>query len=132
LGINPISEQVLSSAASFSRTYVGTPYYMSPELVNKRGYNEKSDIWALGCILHEMAALVPPFQAEDEAELAVKINRGRVRRLPCVTSHHLGAFVGGWAAFCCVLLLLFRAGLAAVALLAAFLFDCQAQLNKSR
>ena len=29
----------------------GTPYYMSPELCEGRPYNEKSDVWALGCIL---------------------------------------------------------------------------------
>lgn len=33
---------------------VGSPSYMSPEAYGKSRYSEKSDIWALGVIFHEM------------------------------------------------------------------------------
>lgn len=62
-------------AASFANTYVGvrllgsgqlfwgsiphpqTPYYMSPELMQEKSYDTKSDIWSLGCLIYELCAL---------------------------------------------------------------------------
>lgn len=43
----------MQSESKFAYTNVGTPFYMSPEMVNECKYNEKSDIWALGCLLCE-------------------------------------------------------------------------------
>lgn len=55
--------KVLSDQNNFARTMVGTPYYLSPEMCEEKPYNEKSDIWALGCVLYEMCALKHPFEA---------------------------------------------------------------------
>ena len=57
----------------FAQTYVGTPYYMSPELISSEPYTAKSDIWALGCVLHELCSLAPPFQAKTQMALFQKI-----------------------------------------------------------
>ena len=67
---------------SCATSNVGTPYYMSPEQINESKYNEKSDIWSAGCILYEMAALHPPFQAKNPLSLAIKIKEGNISRLP--------------------------------------------------
>jgi NIMA (never in mitosis gene a)-related kinase len=50
-----------------SQTQVGTPYYMSPEIWKRKPYDEKSDIWAMGCILFELelVSLGPPFLADN-------------------------------------------------------------------
>ncbi|NWW73057.1 NEK2 kinase, partial [Climacteris rufus] len=74
--------RILHHDTSFAKTFVGTPYYMSPEQMNYMSYNEKSDIWSLGCLLYELCALSPPFTAYNQKELAEKIREGKFRRIP--------------------------------------------------
>ena len=38
------------------KTQTGTPYYASPEVWSDKPYNNKSDIWSVGCVLFEMCA----------------------------------------------------------------------------
>ena len=45
----------------------------SPEMCEGKPYDTKSDVWALGCLMFELAALKPPFQAPNQAVLARKI-----------------------------------------------------------
>jgi len=78
---------------SFAKTFVGTPYYMSPELVNRKNYNQKSDIWALGCLIYELASLMPPFLAANQKVLAMKIKEGHFRPLPSKYSSGLNSIV---------------------------------------
>jgi NIMA (never in mitosis gene a)-related kinase len=52
-----LSEQTMEA---FSK--VGTPYYVSPEVVRGAGYDWKSDVWSLGCLLYELATLRSPFE----------------------------------------------------------------------
>ncbi len=47
-----------------SSLQVGTPYYVSPEVVRGAGYDWKSDVWSLGCLLYELACLRSPFEME--------------------------------------------------------------------
>ncbi|KAJ7799278.1 kinase-like domain-containing protein [Mycena olivaceomarginata] len=60
----------------FANTYVGTPHYMSPELMQGKAYNSKSDIWSLGCLIYELCSLKPPFnEAKTQGELEALIRR---------------------------------------------------------
>ncbi|TKC51954.1 hypothetical protein EI555_015169 [Monodon monoceros] len=58
------SARLLSSPMAFACTYVGTPYYVPPEIWENRPYNNKSDIWSLGCILYELCTLKHPIITE--------------------------------------------------------------------
>lgn len=49
--------RILSNTKSKAKTVVGTPFYLSPEIIRSESYNFKSDIWSLGVLLYEMAAL---------------------------------------------------------------------------
>ncbi|KRX08239.1 Protein kinase-like domain [Pseudocohnilembus persalinus] len=81
--------KLMSDQSVFAYTHVGTPYYMSPEQINEAKYNEKSDIWSAGCLLYEMAALRPPFEATNHLSLAIKIKAGKFERLPMRYSEEL-------------------------------------------
>ncbi|KAL4630566.1 serine/threonine-protein kinase Nek2 isoform X1 [Arapaima gigas] len=85
--------RILNHDTSFAQTFVGTPYYMSPEQINRLSYNEKSDIWSLGCLVYELCALSPPFTAYNQKELAVKICEGKFRRIPYMYSSELNTLL---------------------------------------
>ena len=59
-----------------AKTMIGTPYYLSPEIVNNKPYSFKSDIWSLGVLLYEMMALKMPFDANSLPMLTLKIIKG--------------------------------------------------------
>ena len=59
--------------SGFAKTIIGTPYYLSPELCDEKPYNDKSDVWALGCILYELSTYRHPFNAKCQASLVLKI-----------------------------------------------------------
>eukprot|EP00826_Nyctotherus_ovalis_P062572 TRINITY_DN9079_c0_g2_i1.p1 TRINITY_DN9079_c0_g2~~TRINITY_DN9079_c0_g2_i1.p1 ORF type:complete len:746 (-),score=181.84 TRINITY_DN9079_c0_g2_i1:8-2245(-) len=85
--------KVLSQNTNFARTIVGTPYYLSPELCQEKPYNEKSDVWSLGCVLYEMCALKHPFESRNQAGLMMKIIQGRYEPLSNVYSKELTEIV---------------------------------------
>jgi serine/threonine protein kinase len=90
--------KILTADTDFARTVIGTPYCMlmfyrvssvfhvieffvcfsdlSPELCEDKKYNHKSDIWALGCILYELATLRHAFDGNNLPALILKIIRG--------------------------------------------------------
>lgn len=79
----------LQSSIEFATTYVGTPYYMSPEVLMDQPYSPLSDIWSLGCVVYEMCSLKVPFQAKTYRDLQAKIKQGSFERIPDYYSNEL-------------------------------------------
>lgn len=65
--------RVLDATKDYARTMVGTPYYLSPEIIEDSPYNSKSDVWSIGVVLYEMTTLRHPFDADSLVILASKI-----------------------------------------------------------
>ena len=57
--------KIIKQKDQLTHTQTGTPYYASPEVWKDKPYDNKSDIWSLGCVLYEMITLLPPFRANS-------------------------------------------------------------------
>lgn len=91
LGDFGLSKMIKSQ--DFASTYVGTPFYMSPEICAAEKYTLKSDIWSLGCIIYELCAREPPFNAKTHYQLVQKIKEGKVATLPEMYSPELNQVI---------------------------------------
>eukprot|EP01012_Entosiphon_sulcatum_P059232 TRINITY_DN8358_c0_g1_i3.p1 TRINITY_DN8358_c0_g1~~TRINITY_DN8358_c0_g1_i3.p1 ORF type:complete len:1148 (+),score=328.99 TRINITY_DN8358_c0_g1_i3:95-3538(+) len=80
---------ILRHTVSMAHTKCGTPYYFSPEICANKPYNQKSDIWSLGCILYELCALRHPFNGNSMNELIQRICSGKYPAIPSVYSEDL-------------------------------------------
>lgn len=77
----------------FAKTQTGTPYYTSPEIWKGQKYDNKCDIWALGCIIYEMCCMMPPFRAEDFPGLFQAVTNGVYQDIPKKYTKNLKEFI---------------------------------------
>jgi serine/threonine protein kinase len=79
-GFSQLYEDTVSSAVA--GTFCGTPYYLAPELWRRQRYSKKADVWSLGIVLYEMAALKRPFTSDTMVGLMDKVMAGTYDPLP--------------------------------------------------
>lgn len=72
-----------------ARTQIGTPLYLAPEVWSNHLYTNKCDVFSLGCVVYEMAALRLPFEAPSLAELCKRIRTAPIVRIPVRYSDEL-------------------------------------------
>lgn len=87
--------KVLESTTAGAQTTIGTPLYLSPEVCNNEAYGVKSDLWSLGVVAYELAALKVPFQATSLPALAVKVCSTQPAPLPKQYTSDFGQIVFG-------------------------------------
>ena len=62
-----ISKQLIHKNGA--KTLIGTPYCMSPEVINNQNYDYKTDIWGIGCIIYYLVYNKYPFDGKNLHEL---------------------------------------------------------------
>ena len=61
------------------KAHVGSPYYMSPEIIKKGESDEKADVWACGIIMYFLFSGNPPFVARTEKEIKDLVLKGKIK-----------------------------------------------------
>jgi len=75
----------LGTISDMAKTSCGTPYFMSPEVVRGEPYNDKSDMWALGCVVYELSTFRKPFDSSTVLGLYEQIKSKEAAPLPTDT-----------------------------------------------
>ena len=70
-----------------ANTFVGTLYYISPEMINNKAYDYKCDIWSLGCILYELCTFKHPFEGDNQIQICSKIMNGEYDNIKTVNKN---------------------------------------------
>ena len=83
----------LTAAVKKDSAFVGTPYWMSPEVVKQSGYDAKADIWSLGILAYELAEGDPPYANLHPMKVLHLIPRNPPPALPPKHDKQLCAFV---------------------------------------
>ena len=84
---------IVSSINALHCTRVGTPLYLSPELVKQIPYDYKVDMWSFGCSLYHLCMLDPPFTGDNLIALGNSIVKGTPKPIPSQYSTDLVLFI---------------------------------------
>lgn len=72
----------LTSQSDKASTQIGTPFYLSPELIADQPYSFSTDVWAVGILIYELCTRRPPFTGRTIPELCSNILNGVAPPLP--------------------------------------------------
>lgn len=81
--------KVLDSTLGCAKTFVGTPFYISPEVIMEKPYRWPADVWSMGCIVFQLCAQKVPFEAQNIRGLVQKVTKGPLPELPAPYSKEL-------------------------------------------
>ncbi|VDP24315.1 unnamed protein product [Schistosoma margrebowiei] len=79
----------MATTEELATTFIGTPYYMSPEVLKYEGYNNKSDIWSIGIILYELCTQRRAFTGTNLMRVMWQVINDPCPQLPEIYSKEL-------------------------------------------
>eukprot|EP00615_Pteridomonas_danica_P002519 CAMPEP_0114339260 /NCGR_PEP_ID=MMETSP0101-20121206/7619_1 /TAXON_ID=38822 ORGANISM="Pteridomonas danica, Strain PT" /NCGR_SAMPLE_ID=MMETSP0101 /ASSEMBLY_ACC=CAM_ASM_000211 /LENGTH=493 /DNA_ID=CAMNT_0001472185 /DNA_START=48 /DNA_END=1531 /DNA_ORIENTATION=- len=83
----------LTKGDDLMQTKIGTPYYMAPEVWAGKKYDEACDVWSLGTVIYELAALERPFKGKSLMQLGRAVTIGRYLPIPSSYSPELSRII---------------------------------------
>jgi serine/threonine-protein kinase len=91
----------LAATTTRTGTFIGSPYYMSPEqVVGSKDIDFRSDLWSLGVVVYEALTGTKPFFADNVGALALRIHRDPLP-VPSKANPALPAAIDAWFARAC-------------------------------
>lgn len=84
----------LSKENNFSTSFCGSPAYLSPEMLDKKGVGFEADIYGIGCVFYEMLVGEPPF-FDDEIEVLYENIRNGKLKFPAGISKPAKSLISG-------------------------------------
>ena len=61
------------------KTFCGTPEYIAPEMLSKKGHDTRVDIWSIGVLMFELLAGYSPFVAKSNQDLYLNIKKLKIQ-----------------------------------------------------
>uniref|UniRef100_A0A182INF7 polo kinase n=1 Tax=Anopheles atroparvus TaxID=41427 RepID=A0A182INF7_ANOAO len=68
------------------KTLCGTPNYIAPEILNKKGHSYEVDIWSIGCVMYTLLVGQPPFETKSLKDTYSRIRKCDYRLPPTLRS----------------------------------------------
>lgn len=75
------------------KTLCGTPNYIAPEILNKKGHSFEVDVWSIGCIMYTLLVGKPPFETSTLKETYSRIKRCEYRLPSAIAKRPAGTLI---------------------------------------